>query len=378
MKVGYGAYCGLLGGGGVYAYMHNLLRALAADYPDFEAVLWYGYFRGKNLHPTDFGLPRVKWTSTRLPKKLVSRMWKWFGRPSAETLAGPVDVFHGIHFELPPSKKIPLVLTVHDVIAKKHPELADNPAVSKYNMEFELPNSLRRADRIICVSECTRRDLAECYPFAAEKTAVLHHGRDENIRRVADEEIIGAVLKKFKIERPYVFYPAGSVVKRKNIPLAIRAFNKMRGNTKSDASLAISGVGAFPADAAAAIKECKLENRVISLRYDSESEYSALLSAAEFAIYPSLYEGFGLPVLEAMSCGTPLVASSTSSIPEVAGDAAILVDPADEETLADAMARLWNSNALRTELGAKGLKQAEKFNWSACASQTMSIYKELL
>lgn len=377
MRIGMAAYCAMLGGGGVYYYIRNLLSAMVEVDQDAGFTLWFGFLRGQGLEPTDFDLPRVDYRVTRFPKKLLTRMWKHLGAPSAERLAGDVDLLHGTHFELPPSTKIPLVLTVHDVIALKRPDFFPDAKTTKYNTAFLLPDSLRRADRIITVSEHTRRDLVEFFPFVEDRVRVIRHGRPEGISRIDDPATINAMKKNYGVKGPYVLYPVGSIGPRKNLERTLGAFAAFKRDFPEH-ELVLSGVGGFPDSLKELAKKLEVSHSVKLVRYEAESDYAAMLSGATFVVYPSLYEGFGMPVVEAFAAGAPVIASNVTSVPEVAGDAAVLVDPEDSDAMAEAMTRFAGSDELRAEYSQKALRRAEDFSWKRAARETLDIYRELI
>jgi glycosyltransferase involved in cell wall biosynthesis len=236
---------------------------------------------------------------------------------------------------------------------------------------------LQQASRIIAVSEATKRDLLELYGVEAERIEVVPHGVDARVFHPSSPDEIGRVRRRFGIEGQYVL-SLGGIEPRKNLPNLVRAFARLPARARPALVLAGGGVEWNP-EGRDALQEVMREvradvgERVVLTGYVQEPDKVALLGGAEALVYPSLYEGFGLPVLEAMACGTPVVTSDLSALPEVAGDAAVLVDPRDPDAIASAIERVLGDEDLRRGLADSGMSRAARFTWEETARRTAAV-----
>jgi glycosyltransferase involved in cell wall biosynthesis len=263
----------------------------------------------------------------------------------------------------------PLVLTVHDLLPFRYPELF--PAVVVAHSRLTWGYALRRAQRVVTGSEATRRELVEIFGLDRGRVAVTPYGVGEQFRPQPAEP--GWLASRFGIDAPYVLC-VGTLEPRKNLRGVLEAFRRLSA-TVEDCLLVIAGGRGwrneqFDAELAQGADRVRLTGFV------SDEELVGLYSSAAVFLYPSLYEGFGLPVLEAMACGAPVVTSTTSSLPEAAGGAALLVDPGDPAAIAAAAAEVLTSPAWAGELREKGLARARERTWDACAAATVEVYRE--
>jgi len=238
-----------------------------------------------------------------------------------------------------------------------------------------VPYSARKAHHVIAVSEATRRDLIELYHISPAKITVLYHGISPAFRRVEDAGTLAAIRHKYGLaERPFVL-SVGTIQPRKNYRRLIQAFAHL------DESLALVIAGSkgwHYEDVFGEVSRQGLAERVHFLGFVADADLPALYSAASLFVYPSLYEGFGLPVLEAMTCGTPVVASNQSALPEVVGQAGLLVDPRDVKALAAAMSRLLADKDLHQKLAQAGHVRAANFTWGNMAVKLIALYQQLI
>jgi glycosyltransferase involved in cell wall biosynthesis len=230
------------------------------------------------------------------------------------------------------------------------------------------------------VSESTKRDLLELYDVEAERVVVIPHGVDREVFRPSSTDEVEGVRRRFGIAGPYLL-SLGGIEPRKNLPNLVRAFAQLPAGGRPMLVLVGGGVEWNPEgrDALqAALREVPghVAERVVLTGYVKEQEKVALLGGAEALVYPSLYEGFGLPVLEAMACGTPIVTSDLSALPEVTGDAALLVDPRDTGALASAIERVLEEKDLRHDLETRGMSRAAGYTWEATARRTAAVLHE--
>ncbi len=269
----------------------------------------------------------------------------------------------------------PSVITFHDVSFLRHPEFF--PRFLYCRLKFSLPYAVHRAKKIITVSEFSRKEILTFYNIPANKVRKIYNGYSAVFKPVTEER--KPQLKKFGISRPYIL-SVSNLQPRKNITRLIQAFLSLAKSDKTFLhDLVIVGRKLWLYDSIFnEVRKSGYENRIIFTDYVPEEDLVVLYNFADCLVYPSLYEGFGLPVLEAMACGCPVITSSTSSLPEIAGSAGILVDPYRSEEIAHAIRKLVADPQLRKKLRDAGLKQAEQFSWRIAAKQTMEIYREVL
>jgi glycosyltransferase involved in cell wall biosynthesis len=232
-----------------------------------------------------------------------------------------------------------------------------------------------QADHVIAVSEATRQDLIDLYQTPPEKISVIYHGVRPEFRPITDPLQLAAVRHKYKLGTGSFILSVGTIQPRKNYQRLIEALARV----KTDVSLVIVGGKGWKSEAIfGEVSRQDLEGRVHFPGFVAEADLPALYSAATLFIYPSLYEGFGLPALEAMACGTPVIASDQSALPEVVGEAGLLVNPRDIEAMAIAMAQLLEDIPLRQKLVVAGQAQAARFTWPGAAAKLISLYKKIL
>lgn len=363
--------------GGIRVYIESLLSALARQEPDHELILHY---RTRNRPDPLPDLPEgqsSRLVHSRLPRRLLSQLENSLRWPPIEWWTGKIDVFHSPHFWLPVSRRARLVLSVHDVAYLRHPEYYTHQQLNDYGYRYLLPQSLRRADAVVVPCEHTRHDLREILGVPDEKIWVVPFGSDPRfVQASADDQL--AARERFQIPyRPLVIYPVGSFDIRKNLPRTLRAFAQAFPSPSNRPFLFMTGVGAPPPEVAQAIEELHLQEDVRIAEVGYPDELSALMSLADWGLYPSLYEGFGIPALEMLRCGLPLIASQVSSVPEVVGDAALQVDPHDLSELTEAMRTLHDDVDLRQKLAHAGLERAssEAWSWRRAAQQMHAVYR---
>jgi glycosyltransferase involved in cell wall biosynthesis len=266
---------------------------------------------------------------------------------------------------------VPHVVTVHDLTPLAVP--GDAPGSVRLNYRYRLGRILERADAIIADSEWTRHDIWRFYRIAAEKIQVIPLGYDRTLFRPQEDL---SVLEAYGLENKPYLLAVGSDKPRKNLFRLARSFGMMQDKTHFLALAGLHGVDAKKRIMEEA-KSFGVEARIVFLDYVREIDLPVLYSGATLFCYPSLYEGFGLPVLEAMACGTPVVAANATSIPEVAGAAAILVDPLRCEDIAAAMDSIIQNNQLRNSLRSAGLVRVNHFNWERTAVETFNLLESI-
>lgn len=314
------------------------------------------------VHPGRFTGSRwasVIWEQTFLPRELRRRK---------------VDILHSMNMVSPAALRSRSVITYHDLTVLMFPEL--HSAVRQKYYAVSVPRSLRKADAVICISRSTRRDLLSAFDVEPSRVHVVHIGvEDSGSHRRGDGEE-ERVRARYGIEEPFVLY-VGTLEPRKNVPRLLEGFVKA-GRAWADfpPKLVVAGRKGWQyGEIFAKASELKVEESVVFTGSVDDGDLGPLYRAATAVAYPSLYEGFGLPLLEAMAQGTPVVTSCVSSLPEVAGGAAVLVDPYDTDDIARGLADACLDTALRAKLKQRGTDRAKSFSWQQTARRTLKVYE---
>jgi glycosyltransferase involved in cell wall biosynthesis len=285
-----------------------------------------------------------------------------------------IDLFHAPHYTLPAGLQGRSVVTVHDLIQLRFPEYFSLP--QRVYARRMIDHALRHAGAVVTNSEFTKTDILASFQIAPEKIHVTHFAIDASFARINDARIRSSFLVAQKLGKPYLLY-VGSMKPHKNIPLLLRAFAAIR--KESDVALAIVGESLFRQGALARLAgNLGITGHIRDLGVVKKADLLAAYSCAEALVLPSQYEGFGFPALEAMACGTPVVASDAASLPEICGGAALHFASGDEAALRDALRGVIASAQLCGELSEKGLKNVKRFSWRATAEKTLRIYESLL
>ena len=291
-----------------------------------------------------------------------------------------IDLLHCPYWSNPLWSPWPTVVTVHDVIQFVLPEYAWRKISRVY---FGLVSAgARRAQAVITVSECSKQDIMKIIGLGPERIHVIGNAVDASLYPVRDAWLLASVRERYGIAPRFVLYFGGFDM-RKNVPRLIEAYARLPEALRREYQLVIAGryqhLGhpLYP-DPRQTVRRLGLEGNVIFTGQIREQDKAPLYSAATVFAFPSLYEGFGMPVLEAMACGTPVVTSNVSALPEVAGDAGLLVNPYAPEAIGEALAELLESAARREDLSRRGLERARRFTWPQVAEQTVRVYKQIL
>jgi glycosyltransferase involved in cell wall biosynthesis len=277
---------------------------------------------------------------------------------------------------LPPlNKKVHKVVTIHDLAFLEHPEYAV-PSLAAY-LSKVVPEAVAAADVVATVSSEVSRTLIKHFQTPREKLVVIPNGIAPYFRRISDPLLLNATQHKFGLKHPLVL-GVGTLEPRKNHAGLIKAFYAAQKKKGGPAMLALAGgPGWLYEETRKLVADLKLERKVRFLGRVSDLELITLYSMADVFAFPSFFEGFGIPPLEAMACGAPVITSNTSSLPEVAGDAALLVDPTDTTALAQAIQTLLENEELRSQLVQKGYLQAQKYTWDNSARRMLGVYQRL-
>ena len=362
--------------GGIGRYVRELTSALAAIDSSNEFRLFVAGASKTQLPQPPAG--NFAWMPTRISAKWLARLWYRAGLPlPIEAFTGPVDLYHATDFVLPPTRTgTRTLLTVHDLSFIRVPSAA-SPALKAY-LDAVVPRSVEAADHILADSAATKSDLIDLYRTLADKITVLYSGVDSRFRHVSDPTELERARAKYGLEQVSYLLSVGTVQPRKNYSRVIEALSEVR-RMGHDLHYAIAGGGGWLEDEMRrTIERTAMEDYVHLLGLVEDRDLPALYSGARMLAMVSLYEGFGLPVLEAMACGTPVITSNVSSLPEVAGDAALLVDPYDTGAIREAILELDTDDDTRARLIEAGFLQAKRFSWIQAAGQLRSIYDEML
>ncbi|HEX6290664.1 MAG TPA: glycosyltransferase family 1 protein [Herpetosiphonaceae bacterium] len=368
---------------GIGRYTRDLVRAFLRLQTGDELALFYA---ARDLPPDHWGMrglrelqaefPQVRAAPIPLPERWLTIVWQRARLPIAvERWTGPVDLVHAPDFVLPPIRRAPSLLTVHDLTFRVHPETAF-ASLRRY-LEQAVPRSLQRAGHVLADSESTRRDLQRLMQVPASKITVLYPGVAAHFKRATDPARLQAVQDRYELPERFLFF-IGTLEPRKNLEHLIEAYQQVlhATSTAPDAlQLALGGKPGWLSDTIVARAEHTPGVRMLGPIDDAD--LPVLYTLATATVYPSLYEGFGFPVLESLACGTPVLTSDTSSLPEVAGDLGVLVQPASVESIAAGIRRLLDDPALTEAARRRGPDQAARFSWDTAAAQLHAVYRAI-
>jgi len=286
-----------------------------------------------------------------------------------------LDVFHATDHYIPKLGKVPVVATIHDAIPFSHPLWTPLRHRLLISPVFRL--SARWAQRLITVSNFSKTQIVDYFGIAPEKISVIPNGVNERWFRPVDHLQLEALLQKYQLPKLYVVF-VGTIQPRKNIERLIRAYQTLPTQLRHEFALVIIGRAGWGCnDIVHFIHESATKDNVKWLKYLPQEHLETLVKGAACLALPSLAEGFGLPVVEAFAAGVPVLTSNTTSLPEVAGDAALLVDPTRTENIADGLVQILDNRALVKQLKMKGLTQARRFSWERTAKETVAVYRSL-
>ena len=353
---------------GVGYYTEQLIRALEIVEGKNEYVLF---------STRDFASPFSD--STRFHKRITPHVWGYawmqIGQPIQISREG-LDLYHGPNFVAPLAAPCPTVITIHDLSSFIMRE--SHRWMNNIIQRVLVPSSARRSRAIIAVSETTRNDVVRILSIPVQKIRVIPEAVDGIFEPVADNEARSRVLSKFGLPQKYILF-VGTLEPRKNIPSLLEAYARLIHSGDIEHRLVLAGGKGWGGDAIyQKMRSLKIEAQVIFTGYVAREDMPALYSMADLFVYPSLYEGFGLPPLEAMACGTPTIVSDGSSLSSVVADAGLKVDPLDVSGLAEALRRVLLDKGLRRDLIKRGKKRVKCYSWEAAARETLALYQEVV
>ncbi|MBU1018848.1 MAG: glycosyltransferase family 1 protein [Patescibacteria group bacterium] len=353
---------------GIGRYVYELIHNLAEIDDRNEYVIFMN-----NPQFEEFKSPnkRFKKVLVNAPHYSFGEQWRFLRMLKKENL----DLVHFTHFNAPIFYKKPCIVTIHDLTLHFYPGKKMTSFYRRWAYKGVLRSVVSRAKTIISVSKNTKQDLVKLMNVPEERIKVIYEGVNKDFKEVLDEDLIKDVRKKYGIVREFLLY-TGVWRSHKNLVNLIKAFSYMKKDEDFDGQLVITGKeDSVYVEVRAMIDELELEGNVVFTGMVPEEELPVLYSAAKVYVFPSLYEGFGLPPLEAMSCGTPVAASKVSCIPEVVGeDNAVFFDPYDPSDISDGVLKVWENEILAGELREKGLERIKNFSWRKMARETLEVY----
>lgn len=354
---------------GISRYIANLLAAFRRERRHSYVV----YYPGDALPPSLTPDRDYRWVGSRLPTDRAwgRVLWEQAMQPIAVGRSG-ASVLHAPAYVAPLIQPCPTVVTIHDLSFLLMPQLFN--LANRLHLGMLTRLSAKRARRVIAVSDATRSAIVQLLGVPADRVDVVYHGIEPTFQPITDSAAIRAFCQQHQLDQPYLLY-LGTIEPRKNVEALIRAYAQARRNGGLRLPLVVAG-GRGWRDAAVfeLVQSLRIGDHVRFTGFVPFEEQPFWYSAAAAFVYPSRLEGFGFPVLEAMACGAPVITSNRSALPEVAGDAALLVDPDDPSAIGEAIVRVIEDRSLAETLRARGFAHARRFTWEAAARRTEQVY----
>jgi alpha-1,3-rhamnosyl/mannosyltransferase len=357
---------------GIGSYIRNLLEAMSHR-PEAERYRFRVYARRADREAVPALADNFEFVEEESPGYSIAELTGFAFR----LLRDRLDLFHATHYVLPPLRSR-AVVTIHDIIHLLYPQFLPNRAALVY-ARVMIRRALRRADRIITVSYNSKRDLVDYFGIAPARVDVIYNGVSREFRPDLPEEERARVARKYALRRPYLLFLGGEKP-HKNVQNVVRAFAEAR-RKRPDLPHVLALAGPMPKNSAridALIGALDVASAIARPGLIDEADLPGLIAGSDTLLYPTLYEGFGLPVTEAMACGTPVLTSSTSALQEIAGGYSYLVDPLDVDAIARGILALTTDPKVRANFIELGRKRALDFSWDKAAERTLEVYAEAL
>jgi glycosyltransferase involved in cell wall biosynthesis len=359
--------------GGVGYYCYNLIKHLQQVDSQNSYTVIYNKSKLKRLGFIEAPEKKVSYPYRNILRVMGPHL---LYHVPLELFTGNFAIYHGTGYVFLPTRKAKKVITVHDLVSKHFPEML-TPG-NLYFQEKQVPYYAHKCDRIIAVSQSTKNDLVNFLQISPDKIDVTYLAADKIYQPLSKADPYFEVIrKKYSLPAKFILH-IGTLNERKNIPATLQAFYQLCAKGCEHNLVLVGGKGNDYEAVMALIMKLKLANRVKYIGYADIEDLPYLYNLADLFIHVSKLEGFGLPVLEAMQCGTPVLVSNGSSLPEIVQDAGLLADPLDVDEIAEKMAVLIQDEQLRAELSLKGIRQAAKFSWEKTARATIDTYKKTL
>ena len=373
MRIGIDARSVLKQRSGVGTYTFNLIQHLSRLDRENRYVLFYSHHLDVKSAIPEIENPNFESRFFRFPNKLLNLLWGTVKVPKIDWFVGDVDVYHSPNFSLNVLGRGKSLMTIHDLNFLVYRKFAI--ASGRWHYAFKIKEYAEKADAIIAVSQSTKSEIIKYLKIPEEKIHVIYEGCSQAFQPLPESEKKEKVKEKYNVKGDFILC-VGTLEPRKNLKGLIQAYDRSRA--KEDFLLVLAGGKGWKyKHIFRLIKQLKLEDRVVFTGYVSDSDLPALYNGASVFVYPSFYEGFGLPPLEAMACGIPVIVSHTTSLPEVVGDAGIYVDPFDIEQISFSIDTVLSDTRLCQTLREKGLKRAKLFSWEKTARETLKLYQQL-
>jgi glycosyltransferase involved in cell wall biosynthesis len=345
---------------GIGVFTTRVLEGLAAR-PDISPIAYAASWRGRH-RLTDHVPPSVSTVDRPLPARPARALWRRIDRPVIDWWTGPVDVVHGPNFVVPPSRSRAEVVTVHDLTTVHHPELCHRSTLAFPGL---VQRAIDRGALVHTVSESVAEEVRDHFVVEDDAVVTVHNGVDPPPPGTPGPPPVGP--------GPYLL-ALGTIEPRKDLPSLVQAFDRLAAD-RPDLRLVVAGVDGWGVEAFdVAVVGARHRDRIVRLGWVGDDERRALLAGARALAYPSRYEGFGLPPLEAMAEGTPVVATRAGALPEILGDAAVLVPVGQVDALADGLGRVLDDGRLRDMLVTRGRAQVGDYDWGRCVDGLVDLY----
>jgi len=342
---------------------------------DLDTDMWFEVLCPKSYQPDFPELPFRKIKKIAIDS---SCRWQRIGFEhfllSRKFYKQKVDILHCPSYTLPWNWEGKSVVTIHDIIALDFPEYCS--CANRAYFRIALPHSIRKADKIIAVSNTVKNDILRKFPNYSSKIEVIYHGIDDIFRETPSAKKLMEVQQKYKLPEKYILF-VGNIEPKKNIARLIEAFKNLSKHSDMPHSLVIAGQFAWKYDDIMKIKR-QNDERIIFPGYIEQSDLPALYTLADLFVFPSLYEGFGIPPLESMACGTPVIVSDKGALPETTGGCASIVDPFSVDSITAAMLELLQNQTLRNQFIEKGKQHVQQFKWNRTWAETAKLYHSLI
>jgi len=370
---------------GIEEYVLNLLPRLLSLDGKVKYKLFYNAFKKVKLDYPWLDLPNVELCEFKIPNRLFFASARYLGQPKIDKLLKGIDIYFNPHFFVAPvSLECKKVITFHDLSFEHHPQLFSHRKILWQKFLMNTKQEAKKADKIVADSFSTKEDLVNIYKIDPAKIKVVYLGVSKDFKPIKeDNSQLKRVRKKYNLPKPFILY-FGTIEPRKNLILLIKAFEALKEKTSwkgfeggvfSDLKLVIAGVkGWLYKDIFKEVENSKYKKDIIFTGFIEDKDKPYLYNLANLFVYPSFFEGFGFPPLEAMACGVPTIVSNVSSLPEVVGNGAVMIDPYNVDELAFAIRKVLEDKDLRENLIKKGLKQAKKFSWYKTAQEVLRVF----
>ena len=356
---------------GLGRYAQELTSALLAADTDNEYVAFYHRPEGAHVDPPLDRIPHLTTSLNTKPWRLAALLGQFLRIPQDRMFPG-IDLFHATDHLLPRLSRVKTVFTLHDLIFRLYPET--HKPLNRWFLTLAMPQFLRAANAVIAVSKNTKRDAVRFYNLDEAKFHVVYEGVNERFRPAPAQDV-AHVRQVYALPEHFIL-SLGTIEPRKNLTALLEVYRHLLDRGSELRLVVVGKKGWLYEGFFRRLRELGLEDEVIFPGFVPDEDLPAFYTAADLFVLPSLYEGFGLPVLEAMACGAPVVTSNASSLPEVAGEAGILVDPNDVRDLVRGIEQVLADEGKRKEMQVKGLQQAARFSWDRAARETLLVYHE--